>query len=435
MADFQIDGRIFRNQASYDAGLRDKKRIERIEEKAKDMTLEEKRELLAKMKEDAFRFESVLGSDYMDDFEEALVEAEQAAEKKSQRKSFLKGKTKNITEENSKGEGSKAVSDTGRANSAGNKTADKKDDVGKKTNDKKDKAGKKTKDRKNNKLKKLEDYDKEMQKIILEEMKKNDLKRRLIMFGTAFVGVACIGIFTIRMYIEQKNESIYEDLVAEKEEHESSGNSVNRKSQVHLSEEEDVELTILPEYENLYEKNPNLIGWVKIDDTNIDYPVLKSEDRSYYLTHGFDEEYDRNGCIFMDPDCDVVKRSTNIILYGHHMHTGKMFGTLDKYKDKTFYESHPLIEFDTIYEKGTYEVVYAFNSQVFYEDEITFKYYQFIDAVSEDAFYSNCEEMEKISIYDTGVRPVYGDQLLTLSTCDKTENEQGRFVVVARKID
>ena len=78
--------------------------------------------------------------------------------------------------------------------------------------------------------------------------------------------------------------------------------------------------------------------------------------------------------------------------------------------------------------------MYAFRSKVYYEDEITFKYYQFIDAVSEEAFRSNLEAMAEMSYYDTGVTAFYGDELLTLSTCDNSE-KNGRFVVVARRID
>ena len=111
-----------------------------------------------------------------------------------------------------------------------------------------------------------------------------------------------------------------------------------------------------------------------------------------------------------------------------------MFGGLDKYSQKSYYEEHPIIQFDTIYEKGTYAIMYVFRSKVYNEDEILFKYYQFIDAYSAEEFYSNMEEMSKLSLYDTGITAVYGDRLLTLSTCDSSEPD-GRFVVVAKKIN
>jgi len=136
----------------------------------------------------------------------------------------------------------------------------------------------------------------------------------------------------------------------------------------------------------------------------------------------------------MDYQCDVVKGCDNYILYGHHMQSGKMFGTLDDYSDENYYKKHPTIQFDTIYEKGTYEIMYVFRSKVYSEEDITFKYYQFINATSEKEFNSYLKEMADMSLYDTGVTASYGDQLLTLSTCDYQE-EQGRFVVVAKRVN
>ena len=115
------------------------------------------------------------------------------------------------------------------------------------------------------------------------------------------------------------------------------------------------------------------------------------------------------------------------------MRSGKMFGTLNKYSSESYYEAHPVIQFDTIYEKGTYQVMYVFRSKVYSEEDVTFKYYQFINAASEKEFNSAMNEMAALSLYDTGVTASYGDKLLTLSTCDYQETK-GRFVVVAKKI-
>ena len=189
----------------------------------------------------------------------------------------------------------------------------------------------------------------------------------------------------------------------------------------------------LDEYKNLLNKNKRLIGWVKIDDTYIDYPVLQTVNNDYYLNHNFDQEEDKNGSIFLDKDCSIYPRSTNLILYGHHMRSGRMFGQLNKYSSEKFYKEHKYIQFDTIYEKGTYEVMYVFRSKIYEESEIVFKYYQFTDAVSETEFESNMMQMADMSLYDTGVSAEYGDELLTLSTCDYYTSD-GRFVVVAKKI-
>ena len=115
------------------------------------------------------------------------------------------------------------------------------------------------------------------------------------------------------------------------------------------------------------------------------------------------------------------------------MKSGKMFGTLKNYKDESFYKDHPVIQFDTIYEKGTYEIMYVFSEVVHEEAEVTFKYYQFINANSEDEYNSYMKDMSEMSLYDTGVSSAYGDALITLSTCDYTQGAE-RFVIVAKKV-
>ena len=122
-----------------------------------------------------------------------------------------------------------------------------------------------------------------------------------------------------------------------------------------------------------------------------------------------------------------------MIVYGHHMKSGNMFGNLQKYAKESYYKKHSMITFDTIYEKAQYEVMYVFRSQVYNDNDIVFKYYQFIEANSETEFNSYMQEMSKLSLYDTGVTAQYGDSLLTLSTCDSSQTD-GRFVVVAKRV-
>ena len=126
-------------------------------------------------------------------------------------------------------------------------------------------------------------------------------------------------------------------------------------------------------------------------------------------------------------------KDDNLIIFGHNMKSGKMFGTLDKYKDKGYCEKHPVIKFDTLYESGEYRIMYVFNEVVHEEAEVTFKYYQFVNANLAQEYRSNMNEMAKMSLYDTGIESYYGDSLITLSTCDYSEGAQ-RFVVVAKKI-
>ena len=198
---------------------------------------------------------------------------------------------------------------------------------------------------------------------------------------------------------------------------------------------EDGNLQILPEYAAIYEKNSEFAGWIKIPDTMIDYPVMKpASDNNYYLKHGPDGEKSKYGAIFMDVGTDLTNRKGNYILYGHYFRDGSMFGTLAFYKDESFWKEHPRIEFDTIYEKGTYEIISVFLTKVYRQNEDVFKYYKYIDITSEEEFTKYVDGVKGLALYDTGKTAKYGEQLITLSTCDYwTEN--GRLVVVAKRIE
>ena len=281
-------------------------------------------------------------------------------------------------------------------------------------------------------------YEAQVQAYVQEELKRREKRRKMVISLCGLLGAACliyVGLYGYEDYRTRKN---YEEMAQLKESTTPSyGNLIDNEDSTPPTinyTKEDTDLPeVLDEYKKLYNSNKKLIGWLKIDDTNIDYPVMQTNNNEYYLEHNMNQEKDRNGALFLDKDCDVVKRSTNLIIYGHHMKSGRMFGNLDDYESQKYYKKHPIIQFDTIYEKGTYEIMYVFRSRVYSEGEVVFKYYQFIDCYSEQEFNSNMQEMEALSLYDTGVKAEYGDQLLTLSTCDSTVDD-GRFVVVAKKI-
>ncbi len=195
---------------------------------------------------------------------------------------------------------------------------------------------------------------------------------------------------------------------------------------------------ILPEYKEIYAENHDLVGWLEIEGTVINYPVLQSddeEDSQYYLTHSFARKKDKNGSLFMDYRNDFMDRDTNIIIYGHNMKNGAMFGSLKEYLEKGYLEKHPTIRFDTIYEHGTYEVIGAFLSEVSYQDEYTFRYYNFLNAASEAEFDAFCVNVMQLDALKKGTLDAkYGDKLLTLSTCSSYTDE-GRMFIIAKKIE
>ncbi len=392
-----VEGRRFRNAEEYQAALRDKERIDSITGNLRLDHPKDIETLYLKLKKEQYTFESIVGRQFDDNiyelYQKIKREEKNAEEEKAARKEKRKQQIQKI--EKYVKPSKKQKEPEGRA--------------------------------------RLEDFDKNMQAQIMAVLRKKERKRRILTAVCIFLCIVSFGYLGAYYQVSAKSAREFEELTALKEAGAQSAYSGSKKVEIHLMDEDTTVPDILPEYEKIHQKNQKLIGWVKIDDTIIDYPVMQTVNNEYYLDHNFNQEEDRNGCIFMDYQCDVIKGCDNIILYGHHMKSGKMFGTLNKYSSQSYYEEHPTIQFDTIYEKGTYQVMYVFRSKVYSEEDVTFKYYQFINAASEMEFNSYLNEMAALSLYDTGVTAGYGDKLLTLSTCDYQE-KKGRFVVVAKKI-
>ncbi len=191
---------------------------------------------------------------------------------------------------------------------------------------------------------------------------------------------------------------------------------------------------VLSKYKTLYELNPDIVGWISIEGTNVDYPVMQTVyDEEYYLYRNFYKEDAKSGLPFLDNRCITRLPSTNMIIYGHNMKSGAMFADLLKYESRSYYEKHKFIRFDTIYEEALYEIVAVFKSNISYVGDNSFKFYNFIQADSEQEFYDYYDTIRGMSLYDTEASAISSDYLLTLSTCEYSV-EDGRFVVVARKI-
>lgn len=189
--------------------------------------------------------------------------------------------------------------------------------------------------------------------------------------------------------------------------------------------------TILPQYAQLYQQNPDMVGWIKIEGTAIDYPVMHTPaDPEKYLHVNFEGAYSYPGVPFVDAACTMD--SDNLLIYGHNMPNGTMFRSLMQYQQKNFWQNHPTIVFNTLYEEQEYEVLAAFYDRVYYKTEDVFKFYQFIDPETEEEFDEGIAQFKEKALYDTGVTAEYGDRLITLVTC-AYHTDHGRFVVVARR--
>lgn len=193
---------------------------------------------------------------------------------------------------------------------------------------------------------------------------------------------------------------------------------------------------MIPEMAELYAQNSDLAGWIRIDDTVIDYPVMYTpDDGQFYLYRTFQREDDpsKQGCVFIDENCSIDPRSTNLLLHGHNMRNGSMFHSLVEYADRDYYEQHPTIQYTTLYDQQEYEIVYVFRSRVYNTNDDVFKYYKFYNAYTPEEFNNFIAGCEELALYDTGITPEFGDEFLTLNTCEYTA-ENGRMVVVARRV-
>lgn len=196
---------------------------------------------------------------------------------------------------------------------------------------------------------------------------------------------------------------------------------------------EDGTPVLLPEYAPLYAMNNDMVGWLRIDGTKINYPVMQTPYAAdYYLHRNFDREDSARGCLYARESCDINLPSDNITIYGHNMADGSMFAGLSKYQDEDFWAQHSYITFDTLYEHHTYQIFAVFITTASVGEG--FAYHEFenaADAAEFDAFVGTCLDL---SFYDTGILPEYGDKLICLSTCEYTQ-VNGRLVVVAVMID
>lgn len=189
---------------------------------------------------------------------------------------------------------------------------------------------------------------------------------------------------------------------------------------------------ILKKYEKLYKQNNDFIGWIKIENTNINYPVMQTKNKyDYYLKHNYQKQYSDYGTPFIGEGCSVKPASNNIVIYGHNMKNGSMFAALTKYKEQSFWEKNKYVQFDSLYEQGKYEIAYIFIAEINQKD--SFGYYKYIQWDTEEQFKKFQNEIEKRQLYKTNVNPDWKDKIITLSTCEN-HDENSRMVIICRKL-
>ena len=196
----------------------------------------------------------------------------------------------------------------------------------------------------------------------------------------------------------------------------------------------ETEPVMLAEMAELYAQNPEIVGWIKIEGTKIDYPLMYTpDDPEKYIRLNFEGKRNAYGLPFVDGHCSMDPESQNLVIYGHNMNNGTMFGQLMEYEKEKFWKDHPIIELSTLYEKRQYEIVAAFRDRVYHSYEDVFKFYQLIDILTEEELEEAMTYYKEKGFYDTGVEIEMDDRIITLVTC-AYQTKYGRFVVVAREI-
>lgn len=288
-------------------------------------------------------------------------------------------------------------------------------------------------------------------------MKKQRKRRRIVravakiimcVFGVAMIGLASIGGYL--KYLEmkktkeiqqQRNEQLLLAEKLEKDQHVESNQKDSPEESTEGKEKEGKQeevskdtKKVLGQYEKFAEEYADFFGWLKISGTSIDYPVMQSDYEGYYLDHDFTGMPSKEGAVFVDQQVSSNPKDNLIVTYGHNMKNGHIFGELRAYEDYDFAIEHQKIIFDTKYEEAVYEVVAVLKTRILYQDEEGYRYYQQFGYKNEKELNNLKEFITESRLFDMGKSIKYGDDILMLSTCEYSQ-ENGRFVVVARKMD
>lgn len=196
--------------------------------------------------------------------------------------------------------------------------------------------------------------------------------------------------------------------------------------------DETAEPEILEAYLPLYQQNDDMVGWLQIPNTRLNYPVMQTPDEpNFYLERNFDRQSSVRGAIYAWESADINEPSDNITMFGHNMADGTMFATLNNYVNKYYWEDNSIIIFDTLYEYHTYKIFAVFKTTATLGEGFT--YHQFVDAADEEEFNEFVSTCKELAFYETNETPKYGDKLICLSTCEYTQ-ENGRLIVAAYRI-
>lgn len=257
------------------------------------------------------------------------------------------------------------------------------------------------------------------------------MKRIGILFGCAAISMLCACEAGSRAELAQPADGLWR-----KEKPALTLGLSNQRTTFDEMQEQKLQ-AILRQYESYAEANPDYVGWLHLEDTLVDGPVVQSQldGNGYweYLYKDFNGNYKFAGTLFLDKSCSIGEPATaNWMIYGHNMNDGSMFGTLKYYRNEEFWREHPTFTFTTRTQVETFEIIGVVQSWVSDYPQGQFEYFYFFDAENEEDFDAFVRQVKENSLYDTGVEAEYGDQLITLTTCDSW-HEEGRLAIIGRK--
>lgn len=253
--------------------------------------------------------------------------------------------------------------------------------------------------------------------------KKNKSIVKKIIFAVCIIAFLVSAVFLAKYFVDRHNsQKGFENLTES------------------TSESDVTEAEKKPDYSAIVDLNPETVGWITIPDTRINFPVLQTVDNDYYMDHNFENKYEKRGSIFMDYRNNPTDLDSNTIIYGHNAYDGTVFSDLSSYDDIEFYKRHPIIEFNTLDKYYKWKICAVFiSNQVASEDNgyvFNYIYPHNLESVNFDGYLA---EINKRTLYHTGVDIQEGDKILTLSSCARNLDlsdyrAKTSIVVVARAV-
>ena len=264
----------------------------------------------------------------------------------------------------------------------------------------------------------------ELYKLMTTKFRRRDkLEMKKIIYYS--LSLLLIGVILISSYF------LFEELKENKKQEDTFENLIEIVQEESIKEDKNIENNI--NLNSLYEVNTDIVGWLKIENTDFDYPVMQSNIKDYYLRRNFYKNYSSYGVPYIAENSSIT--NDNVVIYGHHIQNRKVFGFLEYYKSKEFYKQNPIIEFYTLENgvttKNEYEIFTVFKTVVYNEN--SFKYYNYTNFNNKEEYENYINKCKELSLYEIDKTPEYKEKIITLSTCEYS-NKNSRLVVMARKI-